>query len=179
MIKRNSLVYLVTVDARGHYLDTSSNGIYVQTSIPSKAVDFSSFVPSAGLILLNINSYLNPNSSSISRIIYILLGFVSIILLFEILLKQKKTKDLKEFDINTLVFKELFIDNLKTNIGVKFLLGLSIVPITVTVLKSYFNTGNYSSYGIGLLCFAGFYLAIIHCRLLKQFLLLRKITRKK
>lgn len=179
MIKKDSLVYLVTVDARSYYLDTSSNGIYVQTSIPSKAVDFSSLVPSAGLILLNLNSYLNPNSSSFSRIIYILLGFVSMILLFEILLKQKKTGDFKKFDINTLVFKELFIDNLKRNIGVKFLLGLSMVPITVTVMRSYFNTGNYSSYGIGLICFAGFYIAIIHCRLLKQFLLLKKITSKK
>lgn len=177
-MKRNSLVYLLTVDARSYYLDTSSNGIYVQTSIPSKAVDFSSLVPSAGLILLNLNSYLNPNSSSFSRIIYILLGFISIILLFEILLKQKKTRDFKIFDINTLVFKELFIDNLKRNIGVKFLLGLSMVPITVTVMRSYFNTGNYSSYGIGLICFAGFYIAIIHCRLLKQFLLLKKITSK-
>ena len=60
MIKKDSLVYLVTVDERSYYLDTSSNGIFVQTSIPSKAVDFSSFVPSAGLILLNLNSYLNP-----------------------------------------------------------------------------------------------------------------------
>lgn len=179
MIKKDSLVFLVSLDARDYYLDTRSNDIYVQTAIPSKAVDFTSFVPMASLILLNLNSYLHPNSSSFSRSIYILLVFISIILLFEILLKQKKTKDFKIFDINTLVFKEIFIDNLKTNIGVKFLLGLSMVPITVTVLKSYFNTGNYSSYGIGLLCFAGFYLAIIHCRLLKQFLLLRKITRKK
>ena len=178
-MKINLLVYLLTVDARSYYLDTSSNGIYVQTSIPSKAVDFSSLVPSAGLILLNLNSYLNPNSSSFSRIIYILLGFVSIILLFEILLKQKKTGDFKIFDINTLVFKELFIDNLKRNIGIKFLLGLSMVPITVTVMRSYFNTGNYSSYGIGLICFAGFYIAIIHCRLFQQFLLLKKIMHKK
>ena len=102
-----------------------------------------------------------------------------LILLFEMLLNQKKTEDFKEFDINTLVFKELFIGHLKTNIGVKLLLGLSMVPATVTVLTNYLNTGNYSSYGIGLITFGGFYLAIIHCRLLKQFLLLRKITRKK
>lgn len=88
-------------------------------------------------------------------------------------------EDFKEFDINTLVFKGLFIDNLKTNIGVKLLLGLSMVPITVTVMTSYLNTGNYSSYGIGLITFGGFYGAIIHCRLFQQFLLLRKITRKK
>lgn len=179
MIKKNSLVYLVTVDARSYYLNTSSNSIYVQTSIPAKAVDFSGFVPSASLILLNLNSYLNPNSSSFSRIIYILLGLILLILLFEMLLNQKKTEDFKEFDINTLVFKELFIGHLKTNIGVKLLLGLSMVPATVTVLTNYLNTGNYSSYGIGLITFGGFYLAIIHCRLLKQFLLLRKITRKK
>ena len=179
MIKKNSLVYLVTVDARSYYLNTSSNSIYFQTSIPAKAVDFSGFVPSAGLILLNLNSYLNPNSSSFSRIIYILLGVISLILLFEMLLSQKKTEDFKEFDINTLVFKGLFIDNLKTNIGVKLLLGLSMVPVTVTVMTSYLNTGNYSSYGIGLITFAGFYIAIIHCRLFQQFLSLRKITRKK
>ena len=179
MIKKNSLVYLVTVDARSYYLNTSSNSIYVQTSIPAKVVDFSGFVPSASLILLNLNSYLNPNSSSFSRIIYILLGVISLFLLFEMLLSQKKTEDFKEFDINTLVFKGLFIDNLKTNIGVKLLLGLSMVPATVTVMTNYLNTGNYSSYGIGLITFGGFYLAIIHCRLLKQFLLLRKITRKK
>lgn len=179
MIKKDSLVYLVTVDERSYYLDTSSNGIFVQTSIPSKAVDFSSFVPSAGLILLNLNSYLNPNSNSFSRIFYIILGFVSIILLFELLLSQKKTADFKEFDINTLVFKELFIDQLKTNIGVKLLLGLSMVPATVTVVTNYLNKGDYSSFGISLICFAGFYGANIHCGLFKQFLLLRKITRKK
>ena len=133
----------------------------------------------ASLFLLNLNSYLNPNSSSFSRIIYILLALILMILLFEMLLNQKKTEDFKEFDINTLVFKELFIGHLKTNIGVKLLLGLSMVPVTVTVLTNYLNTGNYSSYGIGLITFGGFYLAIIHCRLLKQFLLLRKITRKK
>ena len=49
-----------------------------------------------------------------------------------------------------------------------------MVPITVTVMTSYLNTGNYSSYGIGLITFGGFYGAII-----QQFLLLRKITRKK
>lgn len=179
MIKLNSLVYLVSLDARDYYLDTRSNDIYVQTAIPSKAVDFTSFVPMASLFLLNLNSYLNPNSSSFSRIIYILLALILMILLFEILLNQKKTEDFKEFDINTLVFKELFIGHLKTNIGVKLLLGLSMVPVTVTVLTNYLNTGNYSSYGIGLITFGGFYLAIIHCRLLKQFLLLRKITRKK
>ena len=54
-----------------------------------------------------------------------------------------------------------------------------MVPITVTVVTNYFHTGNYSSYGIGLITFAGFYIAIIHCRLFQQFLLLRKITRKK
>ena len=54
-----------------------------------------------------------------------------------------------------------------------------MVPITVTVMRSYFNTGNYSSYGIGLICFAGFYIAIIHCRLFQQFLLLKKIMHKK
>ena len=167
MIKLNSLVYLVSLDARDYYLDTRSNDIYVQTAIPSKAVDFTSFVPMASLFLLNLNSYLHPNSS------------ILMILLFEMLLNQKKTEDFKEFDINTLVFKELFIGHLKTNIGVKLLLGLSMVPVTVTVLTNYLNTGNYSSYGIGLITFGGFYLAIIHCRLLKQFLLLRKITRKK
>ena len=177
MIKLNSLVYLVSLDARDDYLDTRSNDIYVQTAIPSKAVDFTSFVPMASLFLLNLNSYLHPNSSSLSRIIYILLALILMILLFEMLLNQKKTEDFKEFDINTLVFKELFIGHLKTNIGVKLLLGLSMVP--VTVLTNYLNTGNYSSYGIGLITFGGFYLAIIHCRLLKQFLLLRKITRKK
>lgn len=179
MIKKDSLVYLVSLDARDYYLDMRSNGIYVLTAIPAKAVDFTSFVPMASLILLNLNSYLNPNTNRFSRIIYILLGVISLILLFEMLLSQKKTEDFKEFDINTLVFKGLFIDNLKTNIGVKFLLGLSMVPVTVTVMTSYLNTGNYSSYGIGLITFGGFYLAIIHCRLLKQFLLLRKITRKK
>lgn len=179
MIKKNSLVYLVSLDARDYYLDTRSSGIYVQTAIPAKAVDFTSFVPMASLILLNLNSYLNPNTNSFSRIIYILLGVISLILLFEMLLNQKKTEDFKEFDINTLVFKGLFIDNLKTNIGVKLLLGLSMVPVTVTVMTSYLNTGNYSSYGIGLITFAGFYIAIIHCRLFQQFLLLRKITRKK
>ena len=163
MIKLNSLVYLVSLDARDYYLDTRSNDIYVQTAIPSKAVDFTSFVPMASLFLLNLNSYLHPNSSSLSRIIYILLALILMILLFEMLLNQKKTEDFKEFDINTLVFKELFIGHLKTNIGVKLLLGLSMVPVTVTVLTNYLNTGNYSSYGIGLI----------------QFLLLRKITRKK
>lgn len=54
-----------------------------------------------------------------------------------------------------------------------------MIPATVTVLTDYFHTGNYSSYGIGLITFAGFYIAIIHCRLFRQFLLLRKITRKK
>ena len=179
MIKKDSLVYLVPLDARDYYLDTRSNDIYVQTAIPAKVVDFTRFVPKASFILLNFNSYLNPNSSSFSRIIYILLGVISLILLFEMLLSQKKTEDFKEFDINTLVFKGLFIDNLKTNIGVKLLLGLSMVPVTVTVMTSYLNTGNYSSYGIGLITFGGFYGAIIHCRLFQQFLLLRKITRKK
>lgn len=179
MIKLNSLVYLVSLDARDYYLDTSSNDIYVQTAIPSKAVDFTSFVPMASLILLNLNSYLTPNSSSFSRIIYILLGLILLILLFEMLLNQKKSENFKEFDINTLVFKELFIGHLKTNIGVKFLLGLSMVPITITVMKNYLNTGNYSSYGIGLITFGGFYLAIIHCRLFRQFILLRKIAHKK
>ena len=54
-----------------------------------------------------------------------------------------------------------------------------MVPITVTVVTNYLNTGNYSSYGIGLITFAGFYIDIIHCRLFQQFLLLRKIIRKK
>lgn len=179
MIKKNSLVYLVTLDERNYYLNTSSNGIYVQTSIPSKAVDFTSFVPLASLILLNLNSYLNPNSSSFSRMIYILLGLILMVLLFEMLLNQKKTEDFKEFDINTLVFQGLFIDHLKTNIGVKLLLGLSMVPLCVTVLTNYLNTGNYSSYGIGLISFGGFYGAVIHCRLFRQFLLLKKIIQKK
>lgn len=54
-----------------------------------------------------------------------------------------------------------------------------MVPATVTAVTDYLNIGNYSSYGIGLITFAGFYIAIIHCRLFRQFLLLRKITRKK
>ena len=85
----------MTVDARDYYLDTRSSGIYVQTAIPAKAVDFTNFVPMASLILLNLNSYLNPNSSSFSRIIYILLGVISLILLFEMLLSQKRWKILK------------------------------------------------------------------------------------
>ena len=95
MIKKNSLVYLVTVDAMDYYLDTRSSGIYVQTAIPAKAVDFTNFVPMASLILLNLNSYLNPNTNSFSRIMYILLGVVSLILLFEMLLNQKRRKILR------------------------------------------------------------------------------------